>query len=102
VPHLLARLIKHVKVVLEISTKDIYAFKDCTIVLYSIYGTSQRLKTFQANRVSEIQEISPPERWRHVKGNENLADAESHGVLPKDIIHHRSWWSGPLWLKLYP
>ncbi len=100
--HLLARLIKHVKAVLEISTKDIYAFTDSTIVLYWIYGTSQRLKTFEANRVSEIQEILPPERWKHVKGNENPADAGSRGVLPKDIINHHLWWSGPLWLKSDP
>ena len=100
--HLLARLIKHVKAVLEISTKEIYAFTDSTIVLYWIYGTSQRLKTFEANRVSEIQEILPPERWKHVKGNENPADAGSRGVLPKDIINHHLWWSGPLWLKSDP
>ena len=60
--HLLARLIKHVKSVLDISTKDIYAFTDSTIMLYWIFGTSQRLKTFEANRVSEIQEILPTER----------------------------------------
>ena len=53
--HLLARLVKHLKAILEIPTKDIYAFTDSTIVLYWIYGTSQRLKTFEANRVSEIQ-----------------------------------------------
>jgi hypothetical protein len=54
--------------------------------LYWIYGTSQRLKTFEANRVFEIQEYLLPERWKHVKGNENLADASSRGILPKDIL----------------
>jgi hypothetical protein len=100
--HLLARLVKHLKAVLEIPTKDIYAFTDSTIVLYWIYGTSQRLKTFEANRVSEIQESLPPERWKHVKGNENPADAGSRGILPKDIINHDLWWSGPHWLKSDP
>ena len=76
--HLLARLVKHLKTILEIPTKDIYAFTDSTIVLYWIYGPSQRLKTFEANRVSEIQESLPPERWKHVKGNENPADAGSY------------------------
>ena len=100
--HLLARLLKHLKTVLNIPTKDIYAFTDSTIVLYWIYGTSQRLKTFEANRVSEIQEIVPPERWKHIKGNENLADAGSRGVLPKDIVNHELWWSGPHWLTSDP
>ena len=90
--HLLARLVKHLKAILEIPTKDIYAFTDSTIVLYWIYGTSQWLKTFEANRVSEIQESLPPERWKHVKGNENPADAGSRGILPKDIINHDLWW----------
>ena len=40
--HLLARLLKHLKTVRNIPTKDIYAFTDSTIVLYWIYGTSQR------------------------------------------------------------
>ena len=84
--------------VINIPTKDIYAFTDSTIVLYWIYGTSQRLKTFEANRVSEIQVIVPPERWKHVKGNENPADAGSRGVLPKDIVNHELWWSGLHWL----
>ena len=75
---------------------------DSTIVLYWIYGTSQRLKTFKANRVSEIQESLPPERWKHIKGNETPADAGSRGILPKDIINHDLWWSGPHWLKSDP
>ncbi|CAB4001347.1 Hypothetical predicted protein, partial [Paramuricea clavata] len=96
--HLLARLVKHLKAVLEIPTKDIYAYTDSTIVLYWIYGTNRRPKTFKAS-VSEIQERLPPERWKHIKGNENPADAGSCGILPKDIINHDSWWSGPHWLK---
>ncbi|CAB4009922.1 uncharacterized protein LOC110248986, partial [Paramuricea clavata] len=47
-------------------------------------------------------ESSPPERWKHVKGNENPADAGSHGILPKDIINHDLWWSGQHWLKSDP
>lgn len=45
--HLLARLLKHLKMVLSIATKNIYAFTYSTIVLYWIYRTSQRLKTFE-------------------------------------------------------
>ena len=73
--HLPARLIKNVKAVLVISTNDIYAFMDSTIVLYWIYETSQQLKTFEANRGSKIQEILPAEQWKHVNRNENISDA---------------------------
>ena len=44
----------------------------------------------------------PVERWKHVKGNENPADAGSRGVLPKDIVNHELWWSGPHWLTSDP
>ena len=49
------------------------------------------MNTFEANRVSEIREIVPPERWKHVKGNENPADVGSRGILPKDIVNHELW-----------
>lgn len=58
---LLAQLMKHLQEVLAIPTWNLYAFTDSTIVLYWIYGTSQRFKTFEANRVAEIQDSVPPE-----------------------------------------
>lgn len=72
------------------------------IVLYWIFGCRQHFKTFEANRVAEIQEIVPPEKWKHVKGEENPADAGSRGVLPENIINHKLWWSGPCWLTANP
>lgn len=44
--HLLSQLMKHLQETLAIPTCNLYAFTDSTIVLYWIYGSSQRFKTF--------------------------------------------------------
>ncbi|XP_078357312.1 uncharacterized protein LOC144642205 [Oculina patagonica] len=97
--HLLSQLMKHLQEILAIPTCKLYAFTDSTIVLYWIYGSSQRFKTFEANRIGEIQESVPPERWAHVASEENPADVGSRGLLPGEIIDHKLWWNGPSWLK---
>ncbi|CAB4040879.1 Pro-Pol poly, partial [Paramuricea clavata] len=70
-----------------------------SIVLYWIYGTSQRFKTFEANRIAKIQDLIPPQRWKHVDGLQNPADVGSRGILAKEIKEHPLWWTGPDWLK---
>ena len=34
----------------------------------------RKFKSFVANRISEIQRLSTPEKWNHVRTKENLAD----------------------------
>ena len=75
--HLLSQLMKHLQEILAIPTCNLYAFTDSTIVLYWIYGRSQRFKTCGANRIREIQENVPPEKWAHVISEENPADVGS-------------------------
>ena len=97
--HLLSQLMKHLQGILAIPTSNLYAFTDSTIVLYWIYRRSQRFKTFEANRIGDIQENVPPEKWAHVISQENPADAGSRGFTPGEITHHSLWWNGPSWLK---
>lgn len=96
---LLARLLKHAQDVLHIASSDVRAFTDSTIVLYWVAGNSHCFKTFEANRISEIQQLVPPESWAHVSGVDNPTDAGSRGLLPQDVLHHDLWWQGPAWLK---
>ena len=100
--HLLAQLMKHLQGILSIPTCNLHAFTDSTIVLYWIHGSSQRLKTFEANRIGEIQENVPPERWNHTSGEENPADIGSRGIFPGEIVHHPLWWNAPDWIKRDP
>jgi len=90
---------KHLEEILAIQTCKLYAFTDSTIVLYWNYGSSQRFKTFEANRIGEVQESVPPERWAHAASEENPANVGSRGLLPGEIIEHKLWWNGPNWLK---
>lgn len=57
--HLLSQLMKHLQEILAIPTCNLYAFTDSTVVLYWIYGRSQRFKIFEANRIGDIQENVP-------------------------------------------
>ena len=42
------------------------------------------------------------DRWNHVNGLENPADCASRGLLPSELVTHKSWWNGPSWLKYPP
>ena len=45
-------------------------------------------KTFEANRIAKIQDLIPPQRWKHVDGLQNPADSGSCGILAKEIKEH--------------
>ncbi|XP_076382766.1 uncharacterized protein LOC143260626 [Megalopta genalis] len=58
------------------------------------------LKTFVANRVSEIQTYSDPRNWVHVSGRDNPADYISRGQLASTFMNNKVWLNGPAWLSL--
>lgn len=58
------------------------------------------LKTFVANRISEILEIPFNHTWRHVNTKDNPADILSRGMTPFEIQNCSLWWNGPQWLFL--
>ena len=51
------------------------------------------------NRIASIVDLVPPERWKHVVGTENPADC---GLFPSELIDHKLWWNGPVWLEASP
>ncbi|XP_076384377.1 uncharacterized protein LOC143262794 [Megalopta genalis] len=58
------------------------------------------LKTFVANRDSEIQTDSDPRNWMHVSGRDNPADYISRGQLASTFMNNKVWLNGPAWLSL--
>ncbi|XP_050302472.1 uncharacterized protein LOC126740480 [Anthonomus grandis grandis] len=78
----------------------IYAWSDSSVALYWIKSHPSRLKTFVANRVQQIQDRIPPNRWFHISGVGNPADCLSRSLLPKQLLDHPLWFNGPPWLKL--
>ena len=97
--YLLAKLLEHVRLTLSIPIESIHAWTDSTIVIHWLDGDPRRFKTYVGNRISFILDRIPPNRWKHVPGDQNPADCASRGLLPLDLIEHPLWWSGPDWLK---
>ncbi|XP_046666600.1 uncharacterized protein LOC124358342 [Homalodisca vitripennis] len=72
---------------------------DSSIVLAWITSSASKWKTYVANRVKIIQELTTERcSWRHVRTNDNPADLISRGLNPIQIIDNKLWWHGPEWL----
>jgi hypothetical protein len=97
---MLSRMLQHIKDVLQMPISRIHAWTDSMIVLDWLQGNPRRFKTFVGNRVSEIMDTLPPDRWRHVPTQYNPADCASRGLTPVELLQHELWWEGPTWLKL--
>ncbi|XP_052754692.1 uncharacterized protein LOC128201521 [Galleria mellonella] len=78
---------------------SIYFWTDSSIVLGWLHSQSRDLKTFVSNRVSEIQQLTLAQSWRHVPSQLNPADLASRGLNPKQIQRVNLWWDGPEFLR---
>ncbi|GFS51994.1 integrase catalytic domain-containing protein [Trichonephila clavipes] len=58
------------------------------------YTPANRLKTFVANRVAKVQELTEGFQWNHVPSVLNPA-----GLRPCDLPNLRLWWHGPQFLE---
>ena len=72
---------------------------DSTIVLCWINKTPSHWKTFIANRVSSIQQVTQPAEWKFVKSQDNPADMLSRGASFQTLIRNQLWFQGPEWLS---
>ncbi|GFU90437.1 DUF5641 domain-containing protein [Trichonephila clavipes] len=63
------------------------------------YTPANRLKTFVANRVTKVQELTEGFQWNHVPSVLNPADLVSRGLRPCDLPNLRLWWHGPQFLE---
>ena len=95
--HVLARLLTHVKEILQIPMSQVFAWTDSFIVLNWLSGNPRRFKTYVGNQVSSQ---IPRNRWNHVIGVENPAGCASRGILPSKLLEHKLWWDSPPWLRM--
>uniref|UniRef100_A0A8D8SQJ6 Integrase catalytic domain-containing protein n=2 Tax=Cacopsylla melanoneura TaxID=428564 RepID=A0A8D8SQJ6_9HEMI len=97
---LLSRLLVSIQgVVQKLNVKNVFLFSDSTVVLGWLRTSPHRLKTFVANRVVEILDNTAPSSWHHISTHENPADCASRGLLPKDLVKHPLWWTGPSFIS---
>ncbi|XP_011863524.1 PREDICTED: uncharacterized protein LOC105559655, partial [Vollenhovia emeryi] len=95
---LLARLYRESCAALNAVPAKVIFWCDSTIVLHWLNTSPHRLKTYVANRVVEIREITESHAWRHIRSEDNPADAVSRGQLPHAFLKNKLWHSGPAWL----
>lgn len=83
-----------------ISFDNITFWSDSSIVIGWIESDepANSWKTFVANRVEEIRELTSDYLWKHIKGGDNPADHISRGLSVNELINCSQWWSGPHWL----
>ena len=62
---------------LNIDLTESYFWTDSEIVIAYLRNDSKRYKTFVANRVSQICELTETNQWRHISGRQNPADVLS-------------------------
>lgn len=89
---------KKVKKELHYGDKPVFYWSDSEVVLYWLHSTPSSLHTFVANRVRKIQDSTINSQWRHVKSQDNPADAISRGVSPDKLSGLTQWLYGPRFL----
>lgn len=70
---------------------------DSSIVLCWL-RSSNKLKTFVANRIATILELTKESDWFHVPTELNPADLASRGLDPQHVGNCTLWWNGPPYL----
>lgn len=87
---ILARLISHVRAVLEefIPISHVRCWSNSEVALFWIRGEDREWKQFVQNRICEIRSPVPPNAWSH------LADVASRGTSPA-VLAKSTWVSGP-------
>ena len=84
---------------LEYSVSRVFFWSDSMTVLQYIRNTTSRFKTFVANRLAIIQELTSVNDWRHIEGKLNPADLASRGFMPSEQEQLNAWLEGPMFLK---
>jgi len=96
---LLARLLSFMQANMTLKFVSVTAWTDSTITLAWIKSPTAKLKTFVANRVAKIQQLTDVNIWRHVPSELNPADCASRGLSPRELSDHVLWWKGPEFLR---
>jgi len=95
----LAQLAVKVAMAWSCDVKCFHLWTDSTVVLGWLNSHSTRLKTYVANRIQQILEVTDAKQWKYVRTEENPADLVSRGVKAHELAPVSKWWYGPVWLS---
>lgn len=96
---LLARMMAHIKSILRFSIAKYFYWSDSQIALAWIHDSPHKRTIFVANRITEIQSLSPSSEWRYVETKQNPSDLGTRGIKPSELSKLSLWWNGPTFLK---
>ncbi|GFX16434.1 integrase_H2C2 domain-containing protein [Trichonephila clavipes] len=88
---LAAKLMKKMKEALNLQITAVHFWSDSTILISWIHRESRELKTFVANRVSKIHQLSSRDQWHHITSEQNPVDVLSRGLLPEELRDDSLW-----------
>ena len=95
-----ARLVVAVLAELIQQPDGIYCWTDSKVIQQYLANETRRFKTFVANRLAEIHELTRDARWLHVPGKLNPADDCSRGLHVQALSQDGRWLAGPDFLCL--
>lgn len=95
---LLSQLVNIVIKAMELKFDKIILWTDSMITLCWVKTSPHKLKTFIANRVNEIQELTSHFTWNHVSSQNNSADIGSRGIILENPSQLETWFKGPRFL----
>ena len=93
-----ARLVAAVLRELTQCPDNVICWTDSKVIEQYIANETRRFKTFVANRLAEIHELTRDASWRHVPGKLNPADDCSRGLSVLALTQDCRWLAGPEFL----
>ncbi|XDV29327.1 hypothetical protein PO909_032464 [Leuciscus waleckii] len=84
---------------LQLALENSIFWTDSTSTLKFIQNENKRFKTFVANRVNTIREMSKVKQWRYINTKQNPADCASCGLKASALLNSKVWLNGPEFLK---
>ncbi|XP_063050269.1 uncharacterized protein LOC134445113 [Engraulis encrasicolus] len=96
---LAVRVDKLLRTELQLTLESSVFWTDSTAVLKYIRNENKRYKTFVANRVHTIREMTEVKQWRYIETKLNPADCASRGCKASALTQSTTWLSGPHFLR---
>ena len=86
----------------DIAFKEVYHVVDSEIVRAMINKDSYGFRSFAANRIGEIQQLTEKGNWHWIEGNLNIADLTTRPFdrASVDLSANGEWQKGPSFLQL--
>ena len=82
-----AELVKLVREALHLPEETPFVcWSDSMIALGWLRGRPERWNVFVSHRVSQIQELTCAENWRHCRSEDNPADLLTRGVFAEQLV----------------